>query len=207
MKKRKSEKAKSKKQKKKSNWLAKQYRQSWKYIKETKIHILIILITFILFILLGFLFPIFFEELILEFLEGLSKQIEGLDFFSLLRFILINNIKTSFLGVLLGIILGIVPILNTIVNGYVLGFIGRKSVEIAGPSILIRLLPHGIFEIPALILSLALGLKLSGWVLAKDKKYYLLHTIKNSLKVFIFIILPLLIIAGIIETSLMFFLN
>ena len=72
-----------------------------------------------------------------------------------------------------------------------------------GYLILLRLLPHGIFEIPALILSLGLGLKLGFFIFTKNKKKYLKDNLINSLRVFVYIILPLLIIAAIIEASLM----
>ena len=91
-----------------------------------------------------------------------------------------------------------------------LGFVAKKTVAFEGFSILFRLIPHGIFEIPALIISLALGLKLGMFLFIykeKNKGKEFLTWLKSSIKVFIFVIIPLLVIAGIIEGILIFLLK
>ena len=62
-----------------------------------------------------------------------------------------------------------------------------------------RLLPHGIFELPAIILSIGIGLKLGVEIWKKDSWNVLKRNIIESLRFFIFIIMPLLVIAAIIE--------
>lgn len=181
------------------------YKDCWKFLKECKIHILIILVLFFVSALVGFLFPVFFVDFIKKFIEDVVSKTEGLGFWQLFLFIAQNNIQTAFTGVILGLILGIVPLIFALFNGYVLGFVARGSVEAAGASVLLRLLPHGIFELPALVLSLALGLKLGVSVFSgKNKKNGFVYNFKNSLKVFFFIILPLLLIAALIEAGLIF---
>lgn len=187
--------------------LAYQYFQSWKYIRESKTPVYIILILFAFSALIGFVFPILFNQTILNFITQLAEQVKGLDFAGLLSYILQNNLRASFYGLILGLMLGIIPVINILVNGYILGFAGNMAVKEGGYLILLRVLPHGIFEIPALILSLSLGLKLGMWIFQKNKKKYLEYNLENSLRVFLFIIIPLLIIAGIIETGLIYFLG
>ena len=75
-------------------------------------------------------------------------------------FIFLNNIQSAFLGFILGIIFGIIPLTILIVNGYILGFVMNKSVAVEGILIIWRLVPHGIFEIPAILISTSLGIKL-----------------------------------------------
>ncbi len=102
---------------------------------------------------------------------------------------------------ILGIFLGFVPLVVAVVNGYVLGFVASKTVAVEGWLILWRLLPHGIFEIPAVLISIALGLKLGSFLFTSKNKGWkeFWKWIKDVVRVFIFVIIPLLVIAGIIE--------
>ena len=139
-----------------------------------------------------------------EFVKELLEETSGLNMWQMIVFILNNNLKSSFIAMLLGIFLGIFSVLTAFANGYVLGFIAEKSVKVEGFSVLLRLLPHGIFELPAVVLALALGTKLGFFWLARNKKKEFLKRLEQSLRVFLFIILPLLIIASIIEGILIF---
>jgi stage II sporulation protein M len=117
----------------------------------------------------------------------------------IILFILENNISNAFIALVSGIILGIVPLVSLFFNGYVLGYVSFYAVGLEGGTILLRLLPHGIFEIPALILSIGLGIRLGFFIFSSDIKKEFLHRTDRSLRVFVFFILPLLIAAGIIE--------
>ena len=114
---------------------------------------------------------------------------------------------TAFLGLISGIFLGLFPLLLTFLNGYVLGFVMRLSVSAVGVGSLWRLVPHGIFELPALIISLGLGLKLGMFIFSKKPIKQLKYDLDNSLRVFFFVIVPLLLIAGFIEAGLIILLS
>ena len=90
------------------------------------------------------------------------------------------------------------------INGYVLGFVAYLVVNSDGILVLWRLFPHGIFELPAIFISLGLGLKVGTFIFQKKKFESLKKYSLNSLRVFLFIVLPLLIIASIIEGSLIY---
>ena len=94
--------------------------------------------------------------------------------------------------------------ITSIVNGYILGFVMLKSVQANGALVLWKLLPHGIFELPALFISLGLGVKLGAFIFKKNKIKTLKIYLFESARVFVFVILPLLFIAAIIEGSLIF---
>jgi len=183
------------------------YKNCWKFIKENRIYFLIVSLIFLAFILIGFIFPIFFADKILEFMKQILEQTKGMNFLELFWFILQNNVSTAFFAMILGILFGVVPIINSVVNGYVLGFVMNKTSLTAGTSNLLRLLPHGIFEIPALIIALGLGLRIGIFIFKKKKKKDLKYSLENSLKIFVFIVLPLLLIAALIETALIMFLG
>lgn len=185
------------------------YEKCFKYLKESKNYFLIIIIVLGFFSIIGFLFPVFLIDMIREFVQEIVEKTEGMGFFQLFVFIFQNNVMTAFFGLLLGLVLGLFPLLLAMVNGYVLGFVANFSVSVAGISILFRLLPHGVFEIPALIISLGLGLKLGMFVFAKHgtRKQVLKYDLENSLRVFLFVVVPLLLIAGLIEAGLIILLS
>lgn len=192
----------------KNNFLRKHYSLSWQYIKECRNYIWFILLVFLLASLIALFYqPPEIVELIKEFIEDLLERTEGLGMWQMIVFIFNNNLKSSFLAMLLGVFLGLFPIFTAFANGYVLGFIAEKSVQIEGLSVLLRLFPHGIFELPAVILALALGTKFGMFVFSENRKREFLKRLENSLRVFLFVILPLLIIAAIIEGILIFVLG
>jgi uncharacterized membrane protein SpoIIM required for sporulation len=78
------------------------------------------------------------------------------------------------------------------------------SVAENGIFVLWRLLPHGFFELFAVFISLGMGLKIGGFIFQKKKINFLRDNFLNSFKVFLFIIIPLLIIAAIIESLFIF---
>jgi stage II sporulation protein M len=174
------------------------------FLKSSKNYIWFAFILFFTFSLLGFIFPSIFEEQILELISGIIEQTEGLGILELIGFIFLNNLRSSFLAMIFGMGFGIFPFLVILINGYVLGFVANKSVSSEGILILWRLLPHGIFEIPAVMISAGLGFKLGSYLFSKDKKKKFSEGVILSLKSFIFIIIPLLLIAAIIEGFLIY---
>jgi len=195
---------KRKKTTKSKNNVWKIYKESWKFIKGTKNYIYFMVLMFIVALIVGVIFPNIFDERIMEYLRDLLGQIEGFGFFQLLMFILKNNILNSFFGIFLGVFFGIFPLIIVLANGYVVGFVTQKTAEVAGYGTLLRLVPHGIFELPAIFISLGIGLRLGLTLFKKKEKKKFNSNIKKSFKVFLFVVVPLLIIAGIIETALIF---
>jgi len=195
-------KRKQKRSKKKQSWIQHEYSLSWKFIKESKNFIWSILGIFLLATLIGYFFPIFYEEQIMDFLKSLINETDGFTIWQMIVYLFQNNLLSAFFGLFLGIFFGIMPIANSIINGYLIGFVAGKTVAIEGISVLWRLVPHGIFELPALFLSLGLGLRL-GLTLFTPKR--LSRVFADSLRVFVFVIFPLLLIAAIIEGILIVF--
>jgi len=179
----------------KENFCARNYTKSWEFLKEGRKYILFAVIIFLLFAIIGFVFPIFFREQVLALLEGLMGVFEGKGVYETIGLIFLNNVQASFLGVVLGIVFGVFPIMTAVVNGYILGFVANAAVGEAGIGVLWRLLPHGIFELPAIMVSIGLGLKI-GFELFKGR---LKENFVESLRVFLFIVIPLLVIAAVIE--------
>jgi len=185
------------------------FKTSLKYIKGIKNYIWFASILFFSIALFGFMLPVFFQGQIVDLIKELILKTEGLDTLNLIRFIFINNLKSSFFAMLLGIFFGFIPLVITVVNGYVLGFVMNKTVLSQGYLVLWRLLPHGIFEIPAVLISVALGLKLGSFLFVSKNRNWreFWNWLKDCIRVFVFIVIPLLVIAGIIEGILIVFLG
>jgi len=141
--------------------------------------------------------------ILLEKIEKLLLEFEGLSVFQTVAKLFLNNLFASFLGVSLGIFLGIPTILFILTNGYMVGFVSSLAIKEKGIFILWMLLPHGIFELPAIFISFGLGLRLGMFILAKDPMKELRKSFRMSVGVFLFIVIPLLIIAAVIEGLLM----
>ena len=129
------------------------------YLKESKSSIKLVVTIFVASLLLGLLFANPLSTIINPLLKNLIEQTENLNTLELIIFIFLNNALTSLIGLFLGLFLGIFPIIVAVTNGVILGYVLERTAQI---SILEfwRLLPHGIFELPAVFISLGMGLKL-----------------------------------------------
>jgi len=179
--------------------ITEQYEKCWKFFCESKWHIVASLAIFALTFLIGFIYPMFYREEIFKFITELMLSLEGLGTLELVWFIFLNNLQASFFAIIFGVFIGIFPLVMGITNGYLLGFVSREAVGVGGIFVLWRLVPHGIFELPAVIFSIGIGLKLGLDLFGNDKKKTLKHNFVEGLRFFVFVVLPLLLIAGIIE--------
>ena len=185
----------------------KNFKFGLRYIKENRNFIYIVTGIFFFFVLVGYFFPApdFIAKIILDFIEELLKRTQNMSWAELTGFIFFNNLQSSFFGMVFGIVLGIFSIITVIINGYLLGFVSARVVSAEGITSLWRLLPHGIFELPAVLISMGLGLKIGTFIFQKKKIKSLKEFFLSSFKTFLFVILPLLVIAALIETTLIFF--
>lgn len=190
---------------KKSNFLKENYSKSWKFIKESRNFIYVITSVFFCFALIGFFIPVpdYIAQEIIKMIQEIVKKTEGLSQLALIKFIFFNNLQSSFFGIILGVFVGIFPLIFAAFNGYVLGFVAVLSVQAGGGEVLWKLLPHGIFELPAIFIALGLGLRTGMLVLTQDKSKSFKDYLYEFVRIFIFVVVPLLIIAAIIEGSLL----
>ncbi len=186
--------------------LKKEYQKSWNYIKESKKFILIVLGIFLAFSLIGFFIPApeFITKQIADFIKEILLKTENMSQSRLISFIFLNNLQSSFFTMIFGIFLGIFPVISAIANGYLLGFVANFAIQEDGIFSLWRIFPHGIFELPAIFISFALGLRLGASIFSRKEFRKFNENFISSLKTFILIIIPLLIIAAIIEGTLIF---
>ena len=192
----------------KHGFFSKNYSLCWKFLNESRWYMVFAVGIFSLMFLVGFIYPMFFREQIFNFIVEIIKTLEGKSVIELIGFIFFNNLKASFMAIVLGITLGIFPLIMAITNGYLLGFVARESAMKEGLLVMWQLLPHGIFELPAIIFSIGIGLKIGMSIVnKKSKKGKLKYNIMEGLRFFVFVVFPLLLIAGIIEGVLIGILN
>lgn len=179
---------------------------AWTYIKESKGYIRGAAICFVTWIFIGFIFAdslTFLNHIIAE----LRQTVMGLRGEALSIAIFKANITSAFFSLFLGLLLGIFSIVNITLNGTLIGYVIHALWIETGFTHLWKLLPHGIFELPALFISWGLGIKLGMFIFTKNPGKELKRRLIQSLKVFLFIVIPLLFVAAIIEGALITFLT
>ncbi len=146
-------------------------------------------------------FSLFFDEL-----EQLASDVfSGPSMWRGVGILFANNLRAS-LMMLLGGILLIFPLFGLIVNG---GLVGVVSTLITYEETLslfgfysVGILPHGVFEIPAILLSGAIGLKISKELLSPPRGETRKHRLKKNYQAALWslpVIILLLAIAAVVE--------
>jgi stage II sporulation protein M len=191
------------------------WRIFWQIIKDNKKMNWRATIIFVVALIAG-LFLSLDNQVMIEVLEQLSEVVEGLDdsnVFSLIQYIFINNATVALLMILLGFIFAIVPFFVLVFNGVFIGFFTKLFLSDGGSlfEYFVSLAPHGILELPAIVLAGAYGFKLGSVVWNGIKGMISGHRIDNvrdrfasglrEMVIFIIGILIMLLIAAIIEST------
>ena len=107
---------------------------------------------------------------------------------------------------------GMIPFLflpagSLLINAAVVGVLPAifKATEIGGVAdTLVGILPHGIFEIPALLISIAMGIELctivTGIIRRKISRYYLADYLAEVARAQVLMVVPLLMVSSAIES-------
>lgn len=177
------------------------------YVFETfsgiKPQILFVIILFSTGIIVGIMNTFNFNEFTDSVMGSLLTQFKNSRGFELFFKIFLNNSRAAVIMIVCGLFFSILPILAALMNGMMIGYVFQNTDLLAGRSIfemVLQLVPHGIFEIPAIILALAIGIKLGCWPVKSDKLEYIKLNFKMSFYCYLKVILPLLFIAAGIET-------
>jgi stage II sporulation protein M len=170
-----------------------------------------------LFLLVGVLSHFFFvsnpvlaREAYTKLTEILSQKINleatGWTLFSQ---ILLNNLRAGALFLLLGLVPFLfIPAIGIAANGMQMGLVSSITLiegKSVGKVFLFGILPHGILEIPAVLLAGALGLHMSLFILKKifmpqADSIPFFQTLKKTVLIWMAVVLPLLIAAAFIES-------
>ncbi len=143
-------------------------------------------------------------EVLEAFRKGFSFA-EDFTTFQLFVFIFGNNLGKTAIAMVAGVLFGIVPLLMLIVNGYLIGIVGGRILLNEGLLVVLGgLVPHGIFEIPAIIIALSWGI----WIGARfsARLFRKGGSITKALRVavisYVRLVAPLLLAAALVEAFL-----
>ena len=173
--------------------------------RHINICILIVCIVFLLCIIFGYQLALrdtkSVERILEQVLSGFAR-IRNMNIFMIFLFIFLNNAIKGFFVLVLGMFFGIIPLLFIFLNGELIGIVlGISQIKGLGISrIIVGIIPHGILEIPAIMLSagygLWLGYRFYRFIWHKDDfGIYFSFALRKYFKV----ILPLLLLAALIE--------
>lgn len=179
---------------------------SYNFVLDSKNFIFISAFIFFCFFSLGFvLYPSpGILEMIQKMINELLVKTANFGFLEMFWFIFLNNLQASFFSMAFGVFFGIFPFIVLISNGYFAGFVSYLATLSSGWGSIFSLIPHGVFELPAIFISTALGFRAGFFVIRKEKVGFL-EILYSCLKAFIFIVLPLLFVAAFIESGLILF--
>jgi len=177
------------------------------YLSALRFYLLFVILLFFGAILLGYMG--FLSEVFSESFAWLQQLSEGLKdfterypswliFLAFFIVIFLNNAFTSFLNIVAGPLLGIFPLFSAVLNCGVLGWVAHEE----GLIVFLAIVPHGMFELPAYFLSVAIGLRLAREVFKPKDERQLKKELKKGFKVFLILIVPLFLIAALIESGL-----
>ena len=121
----------------------------------------------------------------------------------IMMIIFLKNLLASAMAMLLGLGLGLIPLMVVTSNGFLLGIVGYAAVQKAGILFLAAgILPHGIIELPVVLVSIAIGFRL-GYLLAltlAKEKVDLSGETRMAIHFLWRWVAPLLFLAAAIET-------
>lgn len=165
---------------------------------------------FIALLVIGFVGGLVFPDLATGFVERFTAQVQESGIIESdgtvhMAALFANNIRASFYTLIYGLLPFVyLPALALGLNAMLLGAMAAFYVHqgLSLPYFLVGILPHGIFELPALVVSIALGLYLCGKItqrLRQKVKGIVFPAINNAMRMMLFVCLPLLLIASVVE--------
>lgn len=126
----------------------------------------------------------------------------------MMLFIFLNNTVKAIVFMYLGIFFGILPIFFLLINGMVIGYLltmlDAQGLHV-GEVVLKGLLPHGILELPAIIIASAYGIRFGSLFMKKlipsmRKKYEMRNFMRQTVTLMFYLTVTLLI-AAVIEST------
>lgn len=165
-------------------------------LSEARAYIFLSLFLFLAGAVIGFYWPARFEGL-LAAIEQLATRLQESSTPGIIATIFLQNASSAFLAIWLGLILGLLPLVGAVTNGILLGMI--LAVTGGGLPAVLSLIPHGIFELPAIFIAWGVGIWRGMWLFQPERKTAYKDRARKAYFIFLTLILPLLIIAAVIE--------
>jgi stage II sporulation protein M len=181
-------------------------RRFLRYVYGLRGYLLVAVAIFLAFYVLGYLFSMLSPDVTGTVMSGFKDEVSPMKDLSpigLMLGIFENNAIKTFLVMVLGLGFGIVPALFTLANGLILGIVSGATASKYGLFyVAVGTLPHGIVEMPMILISAAIGMKLGADLLLAlfRKKINMFDELKEGLLIYFCWVFPLLFLAAILET-------
>lgn len=171
-----------------------------------KPYLLILALIFAASFVAGTFVPSPIRRQMVEMFEAMAGDYRELSGGMLFFNILAQNVMATMFVVLFGVIVGIIPTFAVGSNGFGLGILYRQASETSGyAKAALNVLPHGVFEIPALLIAASYGLWLGVMVVrrVRGREGTSLNThMGHAFRRYFAVVFPLLVVAAAIETAL-----
>ena len=172
-------------------------------------YLLILTLVFVASFLAGTVAPPAIRRQMAEVFQVVAGNYRELAGGALFFNILVQNVMATIFVILSGVIVGIVPTFAIGSNGFGLGVLYRQASEVSGYSkAALKVLPYGVFEIPALLIAASYGLWLGVTVVRRlrgKESTPLRFNMEHAFRRYFAVVFPLLIVAAGIETALILF--
>lgn len=175
------------------------------YLKSIRVFICITVLVFSVAAVMGYFAAAADSELAANWMKELEmfKWILSLHPLLIMLAIFLKNFIACAMSVLLGLGFGLVPLLVLTSNGFMIGVVSYTIIQKQGVLYLLAgIVPHGIIELPTILLGISLGFRL-GYLLALiilGEKVDLARETRIAVHFLARWFLPLLFLAAVIET-------
>ena len=178
-------------------------RQS-EYVQRLKPLFALCLIGFGFSLLAGYSLGDKIPQTLLDEIVGSLPDLGEFDAMMIFLFIVFNNVVKSFVWMILGVIGSFPPLFFAVLNGFFLGhFTYNIALETSIGFTVAALVPHGIIEIPTILLSSAAGMGLGYALINRFRgRGSLRAEMGKALLLFITKIVPFLVISAVVEVTL-----
>ena len=179
--------------------LFKQIQDAKPVIRDVRYHIGTAVVFFVTGVFVGLQKPGYFGESF-RYLTEMAGYLKNQNILVITAFLFLKNATASFIVLWAGTLLGVVSLGAAVQNGLLMGAVlSRQEAPVLA---LLSIIPHGIFELPAFFMSCGIGIWRGTWLFRKDRSEPYGQRAKRGYRLFFRVIIPLLVIAAMIEGSL-----
>lgn len=145
-------------------------------------------------------------------LGEMLSWVASLNMVEIMILIFVNNTLKAFMAIVLGVFIGIFPLYFVAYNGYFIGLVVYDAIQKYSVFYVIAaILPHGIIELPVILFSSAIGIRIGTAVVkalvygdapftGRSRYSAVWLELKSGVSFFRHLLLPLLFVAAVIES-------
>lgn len=164
-------------------------------------YIYIVSFLFLLSAFLGYLTPYRYQEEIAKALLIHFSPLQTHTQLQLFIKIFLNNYLSTLLSLLIGLFFGLGTVLFLLINGFAMGnLISFASTKVSLYKIGLAIVPHGIFEVPAVLIASSYGL---WWGVKNYRRFRYQNCFREQfalpMKRYLYVVVPLLLIGSFVE--------